>query len=654
MKHLAIDIETFSATSIDNGVYAYAADPSFQILLFAYKTDDEATRIIDLVSGETLPSVIVDALINPNVTKHAFNASFERVCLSHHLQNTGLIRGFLDPVGWHCTMVHALYAGLPGSLKQAGEALHLSEQKLTEGRALIRKFCTPGRNGQRTLPSSDPAGWAKFKTYCKRDVDAETAIREHLKNTPIPKAEWENYYIDQYINTRGVGIDTGFARAAQKIGADHEKTCLQKARELTHVENPKSVPQLLDWVNRQGYKMNSLSKQTVSEALADPTLPSMVREALLLRQEISRSSTKKYDTMLGCTVDGRAHGLLQFYGAGRTGRWAGRLIQVQNLPRNHMSDLDAARRVISTGDAELASMLYESVPDTLSQLIRTALIPSADSEFIVCDYSAIEARVIAWLAGQEDTLQAFREGKDLYCETASRMFGVPVEKHGVNGELRQKGKIATLACGYGGSVGALEAMGALHMGLAESELKPIVDAWRTANPRIVRMWWHIGEAAMRAVTTRKPSNLYRLHVSMHGSTLTITLPSGRALYYRDAQVSENRWGNLSVNHMGLTPNRRWARVTTYGPKLVENIVQAVARDILAHAIRNLNHAGYPVVMHVHDEVVVESMSALRDVFPNGFPSEIRHVQEIMCRAPEWAGGLPLAAEGYTCHTYRKD
>lgn len=645
MKDLSIDIETFSETNIGkSGLYKYAADASFMVLLFAYKEDDRPTQIIDLAMGQTVPQRVVDALADPDVRKHAFNAQFERVCLSHWL---GLPEP-LDPEGWYCTMVHAGYAGLPMSLDACGKALGLEQQKMREGRNLIKQFCTPNpknllTEGGRNLPESDPEAWRTFKKYCVRDVDVEHEISMKLSDRVPPASEWELYWLDQRINDCGVRIDTQFATNARDIGERYKQECESEARELTGLDNPNSVTQLSDWLEANDCPVESLSKQNVAQAVKTTSSPG-ARRVLELRQEMSRSSTRKYDTMLNCETRGRAHGLIQFYGANRTGRWAGRLIQVQNLPRNYMSDLDEARTLVKQGDMSMFKLLYP-VPDTLSQLIRTAFIPSEGNVLAVCDFSAIEARVLAWLAGETSTLQSFRDGKDLYCETASRMFGVPVVKHGINGELRQKGKIATLACGYGGSVGALKAMGALNMGLSEDELQPVVDAWRNANQRIVSMWWDIDKAAKEAIQHRRTSRLYHVKIGYAKNMLIIRLPSGRALFYPGARIEKNRWGNTGITHLGVNTVKKWACIQTYGPKLVENIVQAVARDLLANALTNLDHAGYQTVMHIHDEAVIDTTPDRAD---------IDEISRIMCRLPAWAKGLPLTADGYTCSYYQKD
>ena len=537
------------------------------------------------------------------------------------------------------------------SLDAVGAALDLDVQKDTAGKRLIKQFCTPATpsvlngGGTRNLPSSDPTSWAQFIDYNQRDVEVELAIHDRLSSFPIPEAEWDAYALDQRINDTGILLDHTLADAAVALDDQHRAATLARARELTGLENPNSPIQLKEWLTTHGCEMSSLAKADVEAALESAT--GKVKEVLELRGDLAKSSVKKYQAMHNVTgTDGRARGLIQFYGAGRTGRFAGRLVQVQNLPRNYLPDLDQARTLTRQRNLDALELLYDSVPDTLSQLIRTAFIPSAGCRFIVADYSAIEARVIAWLAGETSTLQAFRDGKDLYCETASRMFGVPVEKHGINAELRQKGKIATLACGYNGSVGALKAMGALRMGLAEHELKPIVDAWRAANPNIVRLWADVEQAALDAITTRQAVRLRNLRFTAESGILFITLPSGRRLAYVKPQLGENRWGGTSITYSGVTTGRKWGRLETYGGKLVENIVQAVARDLLVHAMTLVAQAGHKIVMHVHDEIVIDE--------PEDSGFTIADACQLMTTPPDWAAGLPLDADGYECDYYRKD
>ncbi|EFU80550.1 DNA polymerase [Mobiluncus curtisii] len=640
MRTLSIDIETYSPVILAKaGVYKYCNHPDFKILLFSYAIDSCTVRTVDLASGEQLPDAVLDALADSAVTKWAYNASFERTCLSAYLGR------LLDPAGWRCSMVWAATLGLPLSLKDVGKVLNLDAQKMDEGKDLIKHFCVPDDNSQRRLPSSDPAGWKLFKMYNARDVEVETAIRQKLADFPVPDYLWEQYEVDQRINDRGIRIDTTLAANAIAIDEEHRAQALARAHKLTGLDNPASPLQLQEWLNQHGCPIESMAKESVDDALANAT--GQVREALELRQELSRSSVAKYRKMIDVTcTDQRAHGLLQFYGANRTGRWAGRLVQVQNLPRNYLPDLTQARGLVRDGNGETLEMLYSSVPDTLSQLIRTAFIPSGAHRFIVADYSAIEARVLAWLAGEETTLAAFKNGEDLYCATASAMFGVPVEKHGVNSELRQKGKIAVLACGYNGSVGALKAMGALKMGLSEDELQPIVDAWRQANPNIVQLWHKVDNAATRAISTGRPLTLRNLGFEKKSGILFITLPSGRRLAYVKPGIGVNRFGGTSITYWGQGVARKWQKLETYGGKLVENIVQATARDLLAEAITRIENAGHQIVMHIHDEVVIDE--------PINSGTTVADICALMNELPQWAEGLPIDAAGYECGFYQKD
>ncbi|MEA5648158.1 MAG: DNA polymerase [Cutibacterium granulosum] len=655
MRQIAIDIETFSPAPLaKTGVYPYAEHPDFRLLIFGYSIDGGPVEVVDLASGGGLPDEVLAALVDPGVVKWAHNAAFERVALSAWLQRHHpelLAAGFLDPSQWRCTMVWSAYLGLPMSLNAVGAALDLDVQKDTAGKRLIKQFCTPATpsvlngGGTRNLPSSDPTGWAQFIDYNQRDVEVELAIHDRLSSFPIPEAEWDAYALDQRINDTGILLDHTLADAAVALDDQHRAATLARARELTGLENPNSPIQLKNWLTIHGCEMSSLAKADVEAALESAT--GKVKEVLELRGDLAKSSVKKYQAMHNVTgTDGRARGLIQFYGAGRTGRFAGRLVQVQNLPRNYLPDLDQARTLTRQANLDAIELLYESVPDTLSQLIRTAFIPSTGCRFMVADYSAIEARVIAWLAGEHTTLAAFRDGKDLYCETASRMFGVPVEKHGINAELRQKGKIATLACGYNGSVGALKAMGALRIGLAEHELKPIVDAWRAANPNIVRLWANVEQAALDAITTRQAVRLRNLRFTAESGILFITLPSGRRLAYVKPQLGENRWGGTSITYSGVTTGRKWGRLETYGGKLVKNIVQAVARDLLVHIMILVAQAGHKIVMHVHDEIVIDE--------PEDSGFTIADACQLMTTPPDWAVGLPLDADGYECDYYRKD
>lgn len=655
MRMLSIDIETFSPVQLAKaGLYPYAEHPDFDLLLFGYSIDGGPVEIVDLASGETLPDEVLTALVDPGVVKWAHNAAFERVCLSAWLRShhPELVDDkFLDPRQWRCTMIWSAYLGLPMSLDAVATALKLDVQKDGAGKRLIKQFCTPATpsvlNGgkRRNPPSADPTGWARFIDYNRRDVEVELAIHERFASFPMPDAEWDTYALDQHINDAGILLDHTLVDSAVGVDEHHRNASLERAQKLTGLDNPNSPIQLKQWLASHGCVLDSLAKVEVDAAL--DTATGEVREVLELRGDLAKSSVKKYVAMQNVAgADGRARGLIQFYGAGRTGRFAGRLVQVQNLPRNYLPDLDQARSLVRVGDLDALELLYESVPDTLSQLIRTAFIPSPGNRFIVADFSAIEARVIAWIAGETTTLQAFRAGKDLYCETASRMFGVPVEKHGINAELRQKGKIAVLACGYGGSVGALKAMGALTMGLAEHELKPIVDAWRQANPHIVALWADVEEATIAAITSRQSIRLRNLRFSVESGILFIELPSGRRLAYVQPRLGENRWGGTSITYSGTTTARRWGQLETYGGKLVENIVQAIARDLLVVGMHAVAQAGHKIVMHVHDEIVIDE--------PLGSGFTVADVCELMSTLPTWASGLPLDADGYECDYYRKD
>ena len=655
MRTLFCDIESFSPVQLaKTGLYPYAEHPDFELLLFGYSIDGGPVEMVDLANGQSMPDEVLAALVDPSVVKWAHNAAFERVCLSawlraHHPEL--LADGFLGPRQWRCTMIWSAYLGLPMSLDAVATVLKLDVQKDTVGKKLIKQFCTPATpsvlNGgkHRNPPSADPTGWARFIDYNRRDVEVELAIHDRLASFPMPEAEWDTYALDQRINDAGILLDHTLVDNAVAVDEHHRNATLARAQTLTGLENPNSPIQLKQWLASRGCELESLAKAEVDAAL--DTATGEVKEVLELRGDLAKSSVKKYQAMQNVAgTDGRARGLIQFYGAGRTGRFAGRLVQVQNLPRNYLSDLDQARTLVRTGNLDALELLYESVPDTLSQLIRTAFIPSPGCRFIVADFSAIEARVIAWLAGETTTLQAFREGKDLYCETASRMFGVPVEKHGVNGELRQKGKIAVLACGYGGSVGALKAMGALTMGLAEHELKPIVDAWRAANPHIVQLWADVEEAAIAAITSRQPIRLRNLRFSVESGILFIKLPSGRRLSYIQPRLGENRWGGTSITYTGTTTARRWGQLETYGGKLVENIVQAIARDLLVVGMHAVAKAGHKIVMHVHDEIVIDE--------PTNSGFTVADACKLMSTLPAWAKGLPLDADGYECAYYRKD
>ena len=608
MKQINIDIETFSSEPLAKcGVYKYAESPDFEILLFGYAVDGGEVQVIDLTAGESIPKEIIDALTDDSVIKWAYNAQFERICISRFL---GMPTGqYLDPASWHCTMVWAATLGLPLSLDSVGAALNLEKQKLKEGKDLIRYFCTPSKNreGQiiRHYPKNAPDRWATFKAYNKRDVETEMGIQAKIAKFPVPDSEWVNYTLDQQINDRGIMLDMPFVRNAIRCDNNFKDTHLRMARNLTGLDNPNSPVQLKEWLSEQGVETDSLSKQTVAELIE--ATDGEVEKALVLRQVLAKSSVKKYtamETVVGS--DSRARGLIQFYGANRTGRYAGRLIQVQNLPQNHLPDLQEVRTLIRDGKFDAVEMLYDSVPQVLSELIRTAFIPKPGCRFYVADFAAIEARVIAWIAGESWRMDVFRDGGDIYCASASQMFKVPVVKHGINGHLRQKGKIAELALGYGGSVGALKAMGAISLGLQESELKPLVDMWRNSNPRITKLWWDIDKAAKDCIKERKPSEAHGIRFSYQSGMMFVRLPSGRNLVYVKPRIGENQFGGESITYYGVGEQKKWTRLETYGPKLVENIVQATARDILAEAMLRLSRCGYNIVMHIHDEAVIEA------------------------------------------------
>lgn len=643
MKKLSIDLETFSSVDLGKGgVYKYAESEDFEILLFAYSIDDGGVKVIDLASGEIIPEEILLALRDESIEKWAFNANFERVCLSRFLGKR------LKPQGWYCTMIWSAYLGLPLSLEKVGEVLKLDKQKVNEGKALIRYFsipCKPTKtNGMRTrnLPRHDLEKWSTFKEYNQRDVETEMAIKKKLSAFPMPKTEWENYWIDQNINDRGILIDGVLVDSAIKFDEILRDENMDRAIGLTGLENPNSPMQLKEWLNKKGLEIDSLAKKDVESALKN--VEGDIKEVLELRQELSKSSVRKYDAMKNVKgKDNRARGLIQFYGANRTGRYSGRLIQVQNLRRNNLKDLNLARSLVKNRDFETMEILYESPSDILSQLIRTAFIPKEGTRFIISDFSAIEARILAWLAGEQWVLDAFENGEDIYCRTASRMFGVPVEKHGVNGHLRQKGKIATLACGYQGSLGALKAMGGIEMGLSEDELQSIVDSWREANPNIVSIWWDIDSVVKRVVKTRTKEEYKSLVISYEKGILFIELPSKRRLAYPKAKIGTNRFGGESIVYEGIVVGNKWDKIESYGGKFVENIVQAIARDILAEAMMRLEQKGFNIVMHIHDEVVIESNS-----------SSIEEINEIISIVPSWAPGLILDADGFESEFYKKD
>lgn len=646
MKSLSIDIETFSSVNLaKSGVYRYVEAPDFEMLLFGYSADGGEVQVVDLACGEKIPSQILAALTDETVTKWAFNASFERVCLSRYL---GLPTGeYLEPASWRCSMVWAATMGLPLSLEGVGSVLKLDKQKLTEGKDLIKFFCHPCAatkvNGQRTrnYPYHAPDKWSAFKTYNARDVETEMSIQAKLAKYPVPDSVWDEYHLDQEINDRGVALDMTLVREAIAIDGRSRSELTAAMKKLTELDNPNSVQQMKRWLSDNGLETDTLGKKAVLELLK--TAPSELAEVLALRQQLAKSSVKKYQAMENAVcADGRARGMFQFYGANRTGCWAGRLIQMQNLPQNHLEDLAEARSLVCGGDFDALEMLYEDVPDTLSQLIRTAFVPRSGAKFIVSDFSAIEARVIAWLAGEQWRQDVFAKGGDIYCASASQMFKVPVEKHGINGHLRQKGKIAELALGYGGSVGALKAMGALDMGLAEDELPLLVDAWRQSNPRIVQFWWDIDRAAMEAVRNKHTNTTHSITFTCQSGMLFITLPSGRRLAYVKPRIGENKFGGNCITYEGIGGTKKWERLDSYGPKIVENVVQATARDILCYAMQTLRCCS--IVMHIHDELVIEADPRM----------SLAAVCEQMGRTPPWAKGLQLRADGYETDFYKKD
>ena len=642
MRSISIDIETFSDVDLSKcGVYKYASSPNFEILLFGYSVDGGDVQVVDLCQGEEIPADILAALSDESVTKWAFNAMFERVCLSNYLGE------WLEPESWKCTMVWSATLGLPLSLENVGAVLGLEKQKLSEGKDLIRYFCVPCKptkaNSGRTrnLPEHDREKWGRFKAYNLRDVEAEMQIQHKLARFPVPDFVWEEYRQDQEINDRGIGVDMEMVAKAIAMDGRSKSELSAAMQELTELENPNSVQQMKQWLSENGVETDSLDKKAVAELLK--TAPEPLGEALALRQQLAKSSVKKYQAMENAVcADSRAHGMFQFYGANRTGRFSGRIIQLQNLPQNHIPDLAQARELVKAGDFDALAMLYEDIPDTLSQLIRTAFVPQDGRKFIVADFSAIEARVIAWIAGEQWRLKVFEGGGDIYCASASQMFHVPVEKHGVNGHLRQKGKIAELALGYGGAAGALVSMGALEMGLAEEELQPLVSAWRDSNPSITEFWWAVDRAVKECIKKRVSTETHGIRFDYQSGMLFITLFSGRRLAYVKPRIGENRFGGESVTYMGVGGTKKWERLESYGPKFVENIVQAVSRDILCYAMRTLKNCA--IVAHVHDEVIIEADRRM----------SLPAVCEQMGRTPLWAKGLLLRADGYECSFYQKD
>lgn len=646
MQTLSIDIETYSPEPLAKcGVYRYCESPDFEILLFGYSEDGGPVQVIDFTAGETLPGEVMSALTDPAVTKWAFNAQFERVCLSRFLEYP--VGTYLDPVSWRCTMVWAATLGLPLSLEGVGAVLGLEKQKLKEGKDLIRYFCTPMKNRDekfvRHYPTDSPEKWTLFKAYNRRDVETEMGIQQKLAKFPVPESEWRNYQLDQRINDRGIMLDMEMVRQAIDCDEQFKRTHLDMARSVTGLDNPNSPVQLKAWLFERGVEAESLSKAAVLSLLEEAD--GEVELALSLRQELAKSSVKKYTAMEAAVgSDSRARGLIQFYGANRTGRFAGRLVQVQNLPQNHLPDLDEVRRLLKCRQFDAIEMLYDSVPLVLSELIRTAFVPKPGCRFFVADFAAIEARVIAWIAGEQWRQEVFAKGGDIYCASASQMFHVPVEKHGMNGHLRQKGKIAELALGYGGSVGALKAMGALSMGVPEEELKPLVDAWRGSNPNIVKLWWDVDRAASTCVRERVPTETHGIRFLYQSGMLFIVLHSGRRLVYVKPRMGINRYGSVTVTYEGVGAQKKWLRLESYGPKFVENIVQATARDILVEAMQRLDAKGYKIVMHVHDEAVIEAPA----------DTSLEDICSVMGETPAWANGLLLRADGYVCDFYKKD
>lgn len=649
IKELSIDLETYCEVDLrKSGVYRYAEDDSFEILLLAVSIDNGPVRVYDLTKEE-LPDEILQALVDDTIIKWAFNASFERICLSNWLKKHHqelLSEGFLSPNSWRCSMVWSAYLGLPLSLEGVGTVLKLKDQKLKEGGDFIRYFCLPCKptkvNGGRTrnFPNHAPGKWSAFIDYNKRDVEVELAIKEKLRNYPVPDFVWEEYHQDQVINDRGIGIDVDFVKAAIGIDGESKTKIQEELRKLTRLDNPNSVLQMIGWLREHGVTTDSLDKKAVKELLK--TVDEKTAKVLKLRQQAAKSSVSKYQAMMNCVCkDGRARGMFQFYGANRTGRWAGRLVQLQNLPQNHLPDLEEARKLFKTGDLEATELLYDT-QDTLSQLIRTAFIPSKGKKFIVCDFSAIEARVLSHLAGETWRSKVFEQGKDIYCMSASQMFGVPVEKHGQNADLRQKGKIAELACGYGGAVGALKSMGAIDMGLGEQELQPLVDSWRQANPNIVLFWWDVDKAVKSAVKFQEQTETHGIQFTTSKGILFITLPSGRKLSYVKPKMGENQFGGESVTYEGTGAAKRWERLESYGPKFVENIVQAISRDILAYSMKQLQE--FKIVGHVHDEVIIECEK----------DQSLDQIAMLMRKAPNWMPDINLRADGYECLFYQKD
>ena len=641
---LEMDIESFSDVDlIKCGVYAYADSPAFEILLFAWSFDGGETQIIDLAQGEKLPAEVEEAIFDVSVTKTAYNANFERTCLSKHFGR------YIPPESWHCSAVQAAMLALPRSLEDVGRVLGLDEQKMKEGKELIRYFCVPCKptkaNGGRTrnLPCHAPEKWELFKTYCKRDVDVEKSIRRKLHNFPIPESEMELYRLDQRINDRGVLVDMELVRNAVSCERLHKEVVTKRAYELTGLENPNSVAQLKGWLGDMGMEAESLSKKAVAEMIAETD--GEVEELLRLRLLMAKTSVKKYEAMeRSVCSDGRVHGMLMFCGANRTARWSGKIVQIQNLPKNYLPDLELARDLVKQGRFEDIELLYDSTPNVLSELIRTAFIPKPGCRFVVADFSAIEARVLAWLSGEQWRLDVFTSHGKIYEASASSMFHVPMEEITKTSPLRQKGKLAELGLGFGGAAGALISMGALDMGLTEEELPPLVAAWRKANPHITQFWWDVDAAAIKAVREKQKTKVGKIIFEYKSGILFITLPSGRKLSYVKPRMAVNKFGRDGLTYEGISENKKWSRIETYGPKLVENIVQGTARDLLAEAMLRVEEKGYPIVMHCHDEIIAE--------MPEGTGS-VDEMCEVMAVQPEWAEGLPLRADGYQCSFYQK-
>lgn len=660
IKTLSLDLETYSDVDLGKcGVYRYAESLSFEVLLFGFAINGGEVHVIDLALGEKIPEEILNALTDDNITKWAFNASFERVCLSYWLRKyypdkfnsysipEDSVKGYLNPSSWRCCMIWSAYMGLPLSLEGVGTVLKLGEQKLKEGKDLIKYFCVPCKptkvNSGRTrnLPAHDMGKWSLFKKYNIRDVEVEQAVKKRLESYPVPEFVWDEYHLDQEINDRGILLDMGVVKNAIIFDEKSKEELTAAMKELTNLDNPNSVVQVKQWLCDNGVETESLGKKDVAALIK--TAPEDQRDVLLLRQQLAKSSVKKYQAMQNTVcLDGRARGMFQYYGASRSGRWAGRHIQLQNLPQNHIPDLEDARSLVKLGDYDAVKLLYEDVPDTLSQLIRTAFIPRSGYKFIVCDFSAIEARVLSFLAGEQWRLDVFESNGDIYCASASAMFHVPVEKHGVNSHLRQKGKIAELALGYGGSVGALKAMGALEMGLTEEELQPLVDSWRSSNPKITKLWWDVDRNVKEAVRLRTHTKTHGINFYYQKGMLFIELPSGRMLSYVKPKIEQNQFGGESVTYEGTGNTKKWERIESYGPKFTENVVQAISRDILAYAMKTLSHCF--ICGHVHDELIIECSM---DV-------SLKAVCEQMGQTPPWIKGLALRADGYETMFYKKD